>query len=313
MILHCGIPSEPPLARLARGLTDQGVDFRVFNQRRWQEVGLRLEITPAGLGGRLRIGGEDWDVAEFSGIYFRCMDDRLLPELAGEPAGSSVRSRCRTLHDAFLHWLEVMPARCINRPSAMASNGSKPYQAQLIREHGFLFPESLITNDPEAVRRFAAEHGRVIYKSMSGVRSIVAEMAEADWRRIGRIRWCPAQFQAFVDGTNVRVHVVGNEVFATAIESDATDYRYAERQGHRGSCLAAADLEDGLAQRCIELTAGLGLAFAGIDLKLASDGRVFCFEVNPSPGYSFYESHTGQPIADGVARYLAGEGTAAPA
>jgi hypothetical protein len=28
---------------------------------------------------------------------------------------------------------------------------------------------------------------------------------------------------------------------------------------------------------------GLGLAFAGIDLKLTPDGEVYCFEVNPCP------------------------------
>lgn len=43
---------------------------------------------------------------------------------------------------------------------------------------------------------------------------------------------------------------------------------------------------------------------AGIDLKLAPDGRVFCLEVNPSPVFSYYEQHTGQPIADAVARLL---------
>jgi hypothetical protein len=34
---------------------------------------------------------------------------------------------------------------------------------------------------------------------------------------------------------------------------------------------------------------------------------VFCFEVNPSPGYSYFEANTGQPIARAVARYLAGK------
>jgi len=43
---------------------------------------------------------------------------------------------------------------------------------------------------------------------------------------------------------------------------------------------------------------------AGIDLKLAPDGRTFCLEVNPSPVFSYYEHHTGQPIADTVARLL---------
>jgi glutathione synthase/RimK-type ligase-like ATP-grasp enzyme len=48
------------------------------------------------------------------------------------------------------------------------------------------------------------------------------------------------------------------------------------------------------------------LPFAGIDLRRrGGDGAWVCFEVNPSPGFSFYESRTGQPIARAVARYLA--------
>ena len=51
-----------------------------------------------------------------------------------------------------------------------------------------------------------------------------------DFERLDRIRWCPRQFQAFVEGTNVRVHTIGTRVFATAIHTQATDYRYAQRQ-----------------------------------------------------------------------------------
>ena len=34
---------------------------------------------------------------------------------------------------------------------------------------------------------------------------------------------------------------------------------------------------------------------------------MYCFEVNPSPAFSYDEAHTGQPIAQAIARYLAGE------
>ena len=59
----------------------------------------------------------------------------------------------------------------------MASNGSKPYQAQLIQAAGFRVPRTLVTNDPDTVREFAAElRGEVIYKSASGARSIVRKL-----------------------------------------------------------------------------------------------------------------------------------------
>ena len=68
----------------------------------------------------------------------------------------------------------------------------------------------------------------------------------------------------------------------------------------------AIGLPDELAERCLRLAQALGLAFAGIDLKLTPDKQAYCFEVNPSPAFSYYEAHTGQPIAQAVACYLAG-------
>jgi hypothetical protein len=68
---------------------------------------------------------------------------------------------------------------------------------------------------------------RVVYKSTSGARSIVEEVDAAALARLDDIRWCRVQFQAYVEGVDVRVHVVGHRVFATRVASDAADYRYA--------------------------------------------------------------------------------------
>ena len=48
-------------------------------------------------------------------------------------------------------------------------------------------------------------------------------------------------------GINLRVHVVGQEVFATKIASDATDYRYARQQGREAE-VTAVELDDEWAQ-----------------------------------------------------------------
>ncbi len=194
--------------------------------------------------------------------------------------------------------------------SAWGSTGAtgRPYQLQLIAEHGLGVPETLVTNDPDLVRAFHARYGRVIYKSISSERSIVKELDADDLERLDAIRWCAVQFQAYIEGTDVRVHTVGDQVFATAITTAATDYRYAQRQTGIAPSFEAIELPDETAARCVALARGLGLGFTGIDLRITPDGRVVCFEVNPSPVYSYYESHTGQPIAAAVAAYLAGEG-----
>src|SRR5262249_33993705 len=146
-------------------------------------------------------------------------------------------------------------------------NSSKPYQAQLIARLGFAVPETLITNDPQSVREFYEQHGRVVYKSISAARSIVRELTPADLPRLEQIHWCPTQFQVYVPGINVRVHVVGQQVFATKILSQATDYRYACREGSDAE-LCAVELSDELTEKCVKLAARLDLPLAGIDLKI---------------------------------------------
>jgi glutathione synthase/RimK-type ligase-like ATP-grasp enzyme len=303
MILLSGIPSESPLAFLAEALDERGAEYRIFNQRRSVDCAIELDVGPEGVEGALRMSGETFNLREFAGIYLRFMDDRLLPELDGEPDDSPLRRRTRALHDALYRWFEIAEGRVVNRSDPQGSNGSKPYQAQLIARYGLRVPETLITSDPEAVLAFRETHGAIIYKSISGVRSIVKQFDDDDVARLNDIRWCPVQFQALVRGTDVRVHVIDQDVHATEIISDATDYRYARRSGG-STVLRATKLRDDLAEQCVALTEGLGLSFAGIDLRLGPDGEATCFEVNPSPGYSYYQANTGQPIAASLARFL---------
>ena len=307
MILLCGIPSEPPLAMVQAELERLAYPHLVLNQRRAAEAELWFEVRGGRVTGALELDGSTWPLEFFDGVYTRLMDDRLLPELAGLPLDSAARQHSRQLHDALSRWCDITSARVINRTEPMGSNMSKPFQAQLIAKHGLLVPETIVTSDPEAVRAFAAQHGNLVFKSVSGVRSIVRRLGPTDLARLEDIRWCPVQFQQLVEGFDMRVHVVGRTVFATAILSDAVDYRYANRDGI-GAKIEPTELDADLSSRCVELTSSLGLDFAGIDLRVTPEGRVYCFEVNPSPAYSYYESHTGQPIAAAVARHLCAGG-----
>jgi glutathione synthase/RimK-type ligase-like ATP-grasp enzyme len=306
-VLLCGIQSEGPLVRVREELEKMNAEVIMFNQRHFEQIDLDFQIANGVVTGNITVGGTRHNLEEISGVYMRLMDDRFIPEIRREVPNSYRRLYCRTLHDVLIRWCEIAPVRVVNRMQSMASNSSKPYQSQLIVQHGFNIPDTLITNDPAIVRDFAKKHGKVIYKSMSGMRSIVQILEEKDLCRLQNIRWCPVQFQKFVDGTNVRVHSIGDQVFATSLFTDATDYRYAHRAGYNNPEMKEVNLSSELSQRCIGLSKSLGLDFAGIDLKIASDGRVYCFEVNPSPAFNYYEAGAGQPIANAVAKYLTGE------
>ena len=305
MILLCGIPSEPPLASVAAALDRLGVAYLHLDQRRWADWRLRVEVTRGHVQGVLSLPEVQVALDTVTGVYTRLMDFRRLPDLSRAGPASPRQRACEEVHTRLTIWQEVTPARVVNRARPQASNASKPYQAQIARSHGFSVPATLVTNVPELVVAFRAEHGRVVFKSASGVRSIVREFGDDDLRRLPMIRWCPVQFQEYVPGVDVRVHVIGERVFATEVVSDRTDYRYAESEGGSAK-LTATTLDDEVAARCVALARALDLSLAGIDLRLGPDSRVVCFEINPSPAFSYYEAHTGQPISDAIARFLTG-------
>ncbi len=307
MILLCGIPSEPTFAMVCEQVEKQGAPALIFNQRRFKDIDIEFEIKSGQIRGILRIAGLNHRLEDFGGVYTRLMDPRHLPEVEDEPPQSTLRQRCFAVHYTLMQWYNIAPVRVVSRTGPMGSNFSKPYQSQLIQEQGFLVPETLVTNVPALVHEFRERHAKLIYKSISSVRSIVQAFGEGDIRRLDHIRWCPVQFQRYIEGTDVRVHVVDDEVFATAVKSKSTDYRYAPQESDQAE-LGALTLDHELERRCVGLSKSLGLTVSGIDLMITPENEAYCFEVNPSPAFSYYESQTNQPIANAIARYLIGEG-----
>jgi len=315
MILVGGIADEGPTALVIDALEAMGAHYCVFDQRRAASSAITLEIAGdahgGAISGALTIDGEPIALETVRAFFVRVMDDNLLPGIRELAPHAPERQRCRRLHELVLQFADIAPARVLNRPAAMGSNQSKPFQAHAIRACGFDIPETLITNHPDTAREFVervwSEGDGAIYKSVSGVRSIVQKLERRDLARLDRIRWCPTQFQRHVIGTDVRVHVVGRTVLAASIASEATDYRYAARQTGIEPVIAATELDPATRMRCVQLAERLELPLAGIDLRRTRDGRHVCFEVNPSPAFSFYEQRTGLPIAAAIARYLAGE------
>jgi hypothetical protein len=141
------------------------------------------------------------------------------------------------------------------------------------------------------------------YMSLSGQRSIVRRVASEHRQRFDLLKHGPAQFQAQIIGQNIRVHTVGEQLFVTRVRSDSIDYRYSHQDGGQTE-LEAADLPPAIASACLRLARELDLLVAGIDLMETPDGQYYCFEVNPAPGFLYYERVARQPISAAIAELL---------
>jgi len=302
MVLVCADPSEAVTAFFCSRLKMLRIDHQILDLRGATDT-LSIQWSPRAGPPSGSISFADWTVNfdELTGVYFRNvpLDD------PSDEIGDPIDHVYPRIDPEIAAVLNSLRCRVVNRPAATYSNRSKPYQTLIIRQIGLGIPKTLITNDPRAARQFYYEcEGKVVRKSLSGVRSIVRRMNEKDLDGLAVLEQGPAQFQEYLPGDNIRVHVVGERSFAVRIQCDAVDYRYAGQEGYARRMIPAklpADLET----NCVRLAKEFGLAMAGIDLK-ETPGEYFCFEVNTSPAFPFYESVARPIIADALAEFLAG-------
>lgn len=301
LTLLWGLGTERPFEVVWEEVERQGLPYLLLDQRDVAETEVDISFG-AELGGTIRTRTRTVDLRSITSAYVRPCDSRMLPAVARAGEGSPLWRHALTLAETLSAWTELTPALVINRFSSMASNGSKPFQLELIRRQGFSVPETLVTTDPDEARAFYERHGRVIYKSVSSVRSIVSRLKPEQLARLADVVHCPTQFQRYIPGRDHRVHVVGDEIFPCQIVCDATDYRY---PGEEDVDLRPCELPAEVEERCFKLAASMGLPVAGIDLRRTPEGEWFCLEVNPSPAFSYYQAHAKLPISEAIARLLA--------
>jgi len=304
VILVCGGIADSVTEVVCARLNDCGYPYRFLDLSKYPD-GYGINWHWNGSGPHGYITGPDWklDLDEISGVYVRFVGPEA--RAAVPNVDPDVVPIIHFEYDTgLMTLLEDLPCPVANRCDGGMSNNSKVYQALLVRQVGLLTPPTLVTNDPAAARRFYEEcDGEVIYKSLSGIRSIVRRLKPEQFERLSLLSHGPAQFQSFIPGENVRVHTVGDELFATRVISDVVDYRYAHHEGSEVE-MEPTTLPDEIADSCMRLAQHLDLLIAGIDFKVTPDGEYYCFEINPCPGFLYYEKYGGQPISLALANLL---------
>ncbi len=251
-------------------------------------------VIGADVTGYLRVGGDELDLAQIRSVYLRSL------QTASEPRTSASYVPLQNMQDVLYSWADLTSALVLNRPTSMAANDSKPYQLAWLEALGFRVPETLLTTDPAEAAAFWDLHGNVIYKSLSGTRSIVSCLRPDHRRRLEDVRGCPTQFQQHVPGQDYRVHVVGRQLFPVMIHSEAVDYRYGATPFESTPCC----LPEVISALCLHAAQAMKLTLAGFDLRRTPGGEWFCFEVNPSPAFSSFDGAE-RRVAKAVAHLLA--------
>lgn len=296
MIAIFGSQEESMIARVCEELQSRGAPLLWLDNRHLPAT-VPFEYRIDG-GLEVQVEGRWLTLPGDASVYHRLgFSPFQSPEDCSPEESRFVEGECST---ALQTWLNVHRGLVVNPPHRSGSNASKPYQASLFGQFGFRVPETLVTNLPEAAQAFyEAFGGQVIYKSISYVRSIVQVMNPEDLERLDTLVNCPVQLQERIDGFDVRVHVIGDELFAARIQAEKSDYRF-DREAQVEAWELPAPWDD----RCLRLARQLGLSLTGIDLRFTEEGEVVCFEANPSPAFTWYEARTEQPLTEALCDLL---------
>ena len=169
------------------------------------------------------------------------------------------------------------------------SNINKFTHTHLLRRYGFRSPETWIFGDANRARAVLKADGDWISKSCCSAKTRAAMLDECLYGRLDRLTVCPSLFQRRIRGADVRVHVVGESLFAEWIESGAIDYRFTS-EATGPNRYSICEVPDNVATACHAYCRAEGLSFAGIDFKVPKDdGGWVALEANQMPGYESYD------------------------
>jgi glutathione synthase/RimK-type ligase-like ATP-grasp enzyme len=213
-------------------------------------------------------------------------------------------------HEALRGLWHALDAFWINDPGRDEVAHRKLLQLRVAQEVGLEIPSTLVTNDVAAARSFVDGHGYrdVICKAFSATEQQwreTRELGEQELAQLDNVRYAPVIFQEYVPAVvDLRVTVVGSEIFPAAIHSQESEYPVDFRMDMANTRIEGDELPDDVSEKLLELMARLGIVYGAIDLRRTPDGRHVFLEVNPAGQWLFVELATRQPIAAAVAREL---------
>ncbi len=305
---------DPTADSVVRALAARGVDiFRCDAAEFPGRLAMTGALGPHGWGASLRNGHRSVDLANVVGAYYR------RPSRFDFSAGMSDEERSWAAAEARYGFGGLLSATLpwLNHPAAIARAEYKPLQLQAAARSGLRVPETLLTNDPDAARRFADRlDGRVVYKSLSG--QLIS--ADGEFKAIYTTPLPPSDQghpdvaltahlfqQQIIDKTyEVRLTVAGDRLFAAAIHTGSGSAPLDWRRDYANLAYTPIDVPDGVADGVPSLMHMLDLRFGALDFAVTATGQWWFLEVNPNGQWGWIEDATGLPITAAIADELSG-------
>jgi hypothetical protein len=260
---------------------------------------LTYEVEPGSFSGELRCDGRSVDIVSIGSVWCRGFRPSGFPAGLGEEDQRFVQDEAQRALDALTTVLTVPWA---NHPHNHVRANSKAAQLMVARDVGLDVPRTLISNEPDLVRRFIERApADIVYKAHS--QSLNLERGKAlytglvtpkEIEQLDLIRISPGVFQEYVAKSfELRVTAVGSKLFSGRIESQSSHETKVDwRRRPYDIESAPFDLPTDIADKIHEFMRRFGLLYGAFDFIVTPDDRYVFLEVNPAGQYLWVETVT---------------------
>ncbi|MEU8621452.1 ATP-grasp ribosomal peptide maturase [Streptomyces sp. NPDC048623] len=271
-------------------------------------VSARFGTCPAPVAGHVRTPSRTANLADVRAVYWRRPIWPTFPALAEHDAQFAA-AQVRYGLGGSLYAMEG--PLWVNHPLRVAAADYKPAQLALAQRLGLTVPPTLVTNEPDEARKFTSSHDRVIYKTLRWTPYQRDGVPMAGWVDVvtateidESLKAAPHLFQAVVDkAADLRVLIVGRQVFAVRITSDLLDWR----KDYSALSYDVVDLPGTVEKALLAYLEQYGLASGSFDLAEDQKGDLWWLELNPNGQWGWLEPQTGLQMSAAFAALLAGE------
>lgn len=280
--------------RVCRRLAECQVPFLRINREQLPE--LRLTLDPSNLNLECRQGDHVWFVDNtLRSVWWR--QGTFDRNVASRPL-SIYDQMARTQWAAFMRSMMVFRAHWMNHPAAVYKAEVKAVQLLAAREAGFSIPETLMTNDAEAIATAFGE-ARIAIKSVDTLflregdeqlfaYTTIVEPAEIDGSQLSA---APMTAQAALEPKlDIRVTIVGANCWANEVRANGEAVRGDWRLTPKiALTYPDHELPAKILECCFALVRGLSLSFGAIDLALV-DNVYWFIEINPTGEWGWLDT-----------------------
>lgn len=296
--------------------TGFGVDYWDTSfaiQQRGHSVHLRADATPD-----ISILGE----SDYRSAWLRrVLHTKTFSEGTEQEDIEYIQRESRRYVDAVLERMQEGNTRWLNGKTAAIHAEYKLEQIEACRKLGIRFPETLISSDPDTIRRFVEKFGYVVVKPldvytwhrddgsqlMTYANTLTAELLATI--EDSQLLLCPAIYQEPVKKSlDIRVVYVNGSAFACSIDNpnkESIDFRPFQTDG--SLIFNPYPVDDAFLDDISLLSNHFRINLASSDFCLDENGDRYFLDLNPGGAFLFVEYYGGGPIVAHVAAALAGD------